>query len=98
MRSRALFELGSFFTGAQYVQAQRVRRVLTQETLVRMQRFEALLTPSTSVPSTAVNVPRPELATLRPRCTLPFSVMGLPAMSVPCGFTLNGMRRSCCSA
>ena len=88
---RALFELGTFFTGAQYVQAQRVRRLLTSQTVDRMKGFDAILTPSTSVPSSEVEVPRPELATLRPRCTLPFSVMGLPAMSIPCGFTSTGM-------
>ena len=88
---RALFELGGLFTGAQYVQAQRVRRLLTQRVIDRMQSFDAILTPSTSVPSSEVDISRPELATLRPRCTLPFNTMGLPAMSVPCGYTKSGM-------
>jgi aspartyl-tRNA(Asn)/glutamyl-tRNA(Gln) amidotransferase subunit A len=86
---RASFELGSFYTGIDYVQAQRLRRHLMVETDRAMAGFDAVAMPTAPVPTTPIDGSPPEHAMLRPRNTMPFNVLGLPALSVPCGFTAS---------
>lgn len=45
--------------------------------------------PTSPVPATPIA--RPGWGALRSRNTLPFNLLGLPAMSVPCGFTGDGL-------
>lgn len=88
---RASFELGSFYSGVDYVQAQRVRRQLMAETTRAMAGFSALVMPTAPVVATPIAGSPPEHAMLRPRNTMPFNVLGLPAISVPCGFASGGL-------
>jgi aspartyl-tRNA(Asn)/glutamyl-tRNA(Gln) amidotransferase subunit A len=88
---RAAFELGSFYSGVDYVQAQRVRRQVMQATERAMAGFDAVVMPTSPVPATAIESSPPEHAMLRPRNTMPFNVLGLPGISVPCGFTGDGL-------
>jgi aspartyl-tRNA(Asn)/glutamyl-tRNA(Gln) amidotransferase subunit A len=88
---RASFELGSFYTGVDYVQAQRLRRHLMVETEAAIAGYAALVMPTAPVPATPIAGSPPEHAMLRPRNTMPFNVLGLPALSVPCGFTAGGL-------
>ena len=50
----ASFGLGNFYTGVQYVQAQRLRRHLTVETQNKLEGFDALITPTSPVPTTRI--------------------------------------------
>jgi aspartyl-tRNA(Asn)/glutamyl-tRNA(Gln) amidotransferase subunit A len=88
---RALLEMGSFYTAVQYVQAQRLRRHLTAETLRALASFDAMVMPTSPVPATPITPDPPGHAALRPRNTLPFDLISLPAISVPCGFTSAGL-------
>jgi aspartyl-tRNA(Asn)/glutamyl-tRNA(Gln) amidotransferase subunit A len=88
---RASFELGSFYTGVDYVQAQRLRQHLMVETERAFADFDAMVMPTSPVPATPIDGTPPEHAMLRPRNTMPFNVLGLPALSVPCGFTTSGL-------
>ncbi len=88
---RAGFELGSFYSGVDYVQAQRVRRQVMQTTERAMAPFAAVVMPTSPVPTTPIASSPPEHAMLRPRNTMPFNVVGLPGISVPCGFTGDGL-------
>ncbi|MCH6582372.1 MAG: Asp-tRNA(Asn)/Glu-tRNA(Gln) amidotransferase subunit GatA [Proteobacteria bacterium] len=88
---RTSFGLGNFYTGVQYVQAQRLRRHLTVETQKRFESFDALITPTSPVPTTRIADDPPGHALLRSRNTLPFNFTSLPAISVPCGFTSAGL-------
>jgi aspartyl-tRNA(Asn)/glutamyl-tRNA(Gln) amidotransferase subunit A len=47
--------------------------------------------PTSPVPATPIAGSPPEHAMLRPRNTMPFNALGLPAISVPCGFTTAGL-------
>jgi aspartyl-tRNA(Asn)/glutamyl-tRNA(Gln) amidotransferase subunit A len=88
---RALLEMGDFYTAVQYVQAQRLRRHLTAETSRALAAFDAMVMPTSPVPATPITPDPPGHAALRPRNTLPFDLISLPAISVPCGFTSTGL-------
>jgi len=76
------------------------RRELEQERC-RIARIFAevdlLVTPTTPIPAPAIADLKKNPETLRPaeltllRNTRPFNVWGLPAISIPCGFTQNGL-------
>jgi aspartyl-tRNA(Asn)/glutamyl-tRNA(Gln) amidotransferase subunit A len=88
---RAAFELGSFYQATDYVQAQRLRHHVAQQTGSAMAELDAIVMPTAPVPATAIEGGPPGHALLRPRNTMPFNVLGLPAISVPCGVTTDGM-------
>lgn len=88
---RALVEMGGFYTAVQYVQAQRLRRQLTEATSRALAAFDAMVMPTSPVPATPVNAEPPGHAALRPRNTIPFDLISLPAISVPCGLTNGGL-------
>ena len=88
---RAAFELGSFYRATDYVQAQRLRRHLTLQVSREMADLDAILMPTSPVPATPIEASPPGHAMLRPRNTMPFNALGLPAISVPCGFTAAGL-------
>ena len=88
---RASFELGSFYSGIDYVQAQRLRQHLMIGTERALAGVDAVVMPTSPVPATPIAGSPPGHAMLRPRNTMPFNVLGLPALSVPCGFTAAGL-------
>jgi aspartyl-tRNA(Asn)/glutamyl-tRNA(Gln) amidotransferase subunit A len=88
---RAAFTLGGFYQAVDYVQAQRLRHQLMTETNRALAGFAAIVMPTSPVPATPIAGSPPEHAMLRPRNTMPFNVLGLPAISVPCGFTADGL-------
>jgi aspartyl-tRNA(Asn)/glutamyl-tRNA(Gln) amidotransferase subunit A len=88
---RAAFELGSFYKATDYVQAQRLRGHLIAQVGRDMAAFDAIVMPTAPVVATPIEGNPPEHAMLRPRNTMPFNALGLPAISVPCGFTAAGL-------
>lgn len=83
--------LGGFFTAADYVQAQRMRRELCASFAKTMRDFDLLL-----CGATPFEAPRMEEVTKmssfeRPSFTFPFNVTGTPAMTLRCGFTDAGL-------
>ncbi len=88
---RASLELGSFYTGVQYVQAQRLRRILTEQTVKALAGFDAMVLPTSPVPATPIEPDPPGHVARRSCNTLLFDFISLPAISVPCGFSTAGL-------
>jgi Asp-tRNA(Asn)/Glu-tRNA(Gln) amidotransferase A subunit family amidase len=88
---------GAQITAAAYIQR---RQELDRERRRAHDFFaevDLLVTPTTPIPAPAIPDLRKDPEALRPaelvllRNTRPFNVWGLPAISVPCGFTKSGL-------
>ena len=95
---RSRLEMGALTTAAQYLQAQRARAAFNRQVRQTMDHVDVLLTPTTAVTApkigqkmVAVGDGEEPRLTLLARLTRPFNFCGVPAISVPCGFTPAGM-------
>jgi aspartyl-tRNA(Asn)/glutamyl-tRNA(Gln) amidotransferase subunit A len=80
--------MGMTVSASDYIQALRVRRVGMRETAILFQKYDAILTPTCSAPATIGY----SADTLQPRIyTAYWSTLGNPAVSVPMGFTKQGL-------
>ncbi len=82
---------GALYTGAEYVQAMRLRERLRNEMLDVLRTVDLLATPTSPKPAptfatmwdTSLGFPRSN--------TPPFNLGGLPALALPCGFASVGL-------
>jgi aspartyl-tRNA(Asn)/glutamyl-tRNA(Gln) amidotransferase subunit A len=82
---RAAIELGRLIPGDLYVRALRIRSQFRREMRPLLERYDVLLTPSTPAPA-------PEgMATGDPLFQVPWSLSGLPSITVPCGLAASGL-------
>ena len=88
---RARFRTGGLFTSSDYVQAQRVRNVLKRECAEVLQRVDVLVSPTMSSPAPSFASVDVMTTARRPSFTGPYNLTGMPAISVPCGFTPSGL-------
>ncbi|HLA24193.1 MAG TPA: amidase [bacterium] len=91
---RTRLERGLFLTATDYVIALRARRFLQREFARAFETADVLVMPTTQVPASPIEedpetAPGASLAmsVQLTRFTNPFNTTGLPALSVPCGFT-----------
>lgn len=97
--TRVRLESGSLAPAGAYIKAQRIRAVVRRELLDALDRFDVLIMPTGVGPAppiaTATGGPggfyqgRTDLG--RRRYTSPASLAGLPALSLPCGFSNSGL-------
>ena len=74
-----------------YIQAQRVRKLVIREFAEVLRGVDVLVTPTMTQPAAAFEGYDPHTTVRGPSFTGPFNLTGLPAISVPCGFTANGL-------
>ncbi|MDH7499698.1 MAG: amidase [candidate division NC10 bacterium] len=95
---RVRLGLGQFVLATQYLQAQRVRRLLYRHLREALGRFDLLLTPT--LPITAPRIEDREIEVegksvdvrlVLTRFTRAFNVTGHPALSLPCGLSPSGL-------
>jgi aspartyl-tRNA(Asn)/glutamyl-tRNA(Gln) amidotransferase subunit A len=89
--TRERLTLGAFVTAAQYVQAQRLRRILTRKVDALFENCDVLLT--AVIPGPAPVLEETDDGPWRRQQPLAsvFNVTGHPAMAQPCGFAANGL-------
>ena len=88
---RTRFYQGSLFTAHDYIQAQRARSLLKREFAETLQRVDVIACPTSVTPASTFEGLDPLAALGRPSYSAPFNQTGLPAISVPCGFTGAGL-------
>lgn len=88
---------GSEITDAQYQAAILELEKIRRDIVKHLAEVDILLTPTTPVPAPKISDLTKDISQLRPaeilllRNTRPINVWGLPAISVPCGFTSGGL-------
>jgi aspartyl-tRNA(Asn)/glutamyl-tRNA(Gln) amidotransferase subunit A len=95
---RIRLEMGRYILAEDYVRALRGRAVLTQEVDSALAGRDALLLPSLAVPATKIGAATVKLGTVEEavrtitlRLTQLFNVTGHPAITIPCGKTMEGL-------
>ncbi len=86
---RASLELVSRVSATTYINAQRMRRLLIEETSAALSAVDVLVSPTTerTAPTIAEGDPKARLV----RLTAAYDVTGIPAISVPCGVDDGGL-------
>ena len=91
-------ESGKNITAEAYIEGRRELDRLRRAVREVFTGVDLLITPTTPVPPASIaesagraDVPPPGGVTFSLRNTQPFDIFGLPAISVPCGFTSSGM-------
>jgi aspartyl-tRNA(Asn)/glutamyl-tRNA(Gln) amidotransferase subunit A len=93
---------GQFVLGRDYAKALKVQRLIKEEYARVLQEVDFLVTPASPVAAWRIDAETINLAGqtypvrgpgsgMTARCTSPSNATGLPAMSIPCGFTAAGL-------
>ena len=89
--SRVRLSLGPLVRGADYVQAQRLRRELIEQCDAAFEKFDLLLLPGAPGPAPEARQVGPFDFLRKPLVTIPANVLGAPAIAMPAGFTDDGL-------
>jgi aspartyl-tRNA(Asn)/glutamyl-tRNA(Gln) amidotransferase subunit A len=85
------FVLGAAITAADYIQALRVRRHLTEAVDAALASCDALLTATTLTTAPRFDATVDSISSVSPVQTAPFNATGHPAVSVPVGLAPDGL-------
>ncbi len=95
---RDRLELGQLILATQYIKVQRARSIIKDDFIQALRGVDVLVTPTTAIPAPRLGqrnvvIEGHEEATLDSvgRFTRPLNQAGLPACTVPCGFTSEGL-------
>lgn len=91
---RSIIRAGRCISGGDYLRAQRARRVIAADFSEALRSADAILTPTVPFPAPTIRG-ESNPATSRGldliRLTCPFNLSGIPAITVPCGFSRAGL-------
>jgi aspartyl-tRNA(Asn)/glutamyl-tRNA(Gln) amidotransferase subunit A len=88
---RKSFYPGAFLTAADYLAAQRARGVLRQHVGRILGTVDAILSPTCPRPAARLDTIDFDARFREPSFVNPYNLLGLPAVSLPCGFTGLGL-------
>jgi aspartyl-tRNA(Asn)/glutamyl-tRNA(Gln) amidotransferase subunit A len=89
LRTRVI--AGGLIRAEDYVQAMRWRNELTTRMLAEFRRFDLLATAGWLNPAEPADPGGADFFKRRQIVTMPFSLAGIPALSIPCGFSAEGL-------
>ncbi len=88
---RKSFREGAFVTAADYLAAQRARSALRDQVDAIFANADAILSPTCPRPAARLDSMDFDAKFHEPSFVNPFNLLGLPAISIPCGFTSDGL-------
>ena len=83
--------VGGLFSNTEYISAQRIRTILIQQYAEAFKSYDFFASPTFATVAPTNLVPTPSAITQMPSFTGPYNLTGLPAISVPAGFTDEGL-------
>jgi aspartyl-tRNA(Asn)/glutamyl-tRNA(Gln) amidotransferase subunit A len=89
---RLRLETGAAFTSSEYILARRAQAEIKRKCELLFEVYDVLILPTTPISAPALEGENAvERARQLTRFTAPFNLGGLPALTVPCGFTKEGL-------
>jgi aspartyl-tRNA(Asn)/glutamyl-tRNA(Gln) amidotransferase subunit A len=95
---RTLLDQGRLIRGSDYVDAQRLRRIYCREFSKLWSAVDCIFTPATPTPAPKIGQTKMQVGAIEEDVRLAttrlmrgINVLGIPALSIPCGFTKAGL-------